>query len=84
MNYFKLSFLMGLLIALGITFLATSCVDNREQPKTVNTSVQSVSSDATIDVVKVGNCQYVRWKSIKRGGITHKGDCSNPIHDWNK
>lgn len=34
-------------------------------------------------IVKIGNCEYLKgWAESGDGGpyLTHKGDCSNPIH----
>jgi hypothetical protein len=31
-------------------------------------------------VVEVDGCQYVVYHDFYAGGITHKGNCTNPIH----
>lgn len=37
-------------------------------------------------IIKIGNCEYIKgWAGSMDGGpfLTHKGDCSNPIHVYN-
>lgn len=33
-----------------------------------------------LSVFKVDDCEYVVFDGYKQGGVCHKGDCSNPIH----
>jgi len=42
------------------------------------------SNSKDYKVVKIGDCEYISgWGGSTYGGpvLTHKGDCSNPIHD---
>jgi hypothetical protein len=36
-------------------------------------------------VITIEGCEYIQWRSGEdRGGICHKGNCSNPIHQQKK
>ena len=42
------------------------------------------SGEMEFHVVKIGNCEYVgRHLESNSAILTHKGDCSNPIHKYN-
>lgn len=36
------------------------------------------------EIIKIDNCEYINW-GVSYGymNITHKGNCSNPIHQFN-
>lgn len=31
-----------------------------------------------------GDCEYIVFYGVERFGLTHKGDCKNPIHCYNE
>tara|TARA_R110000868_G_scaffold61758_4_gene187515 strand:+ start:222 stop:494 length:273 start_codon:yes stop_codon:yes gene_type:complete len=33
---------------------------------------------------KDGDCEYIWFVGSNTGGLTHKGDCKNPIHCYNE
>lgn len=45
----------------------------------------SAFDDDVIRILKIGKCQYISWTgSHGERGYSHKGDCNNPIHVYNK
>jgi hypothetical protein len=34
----------------------------------------------SIETVQIDGCNYVVYKGYKQGGLTHAGNCPNPIH----
>lgn len=46
-------------------------------------SEQTVESDfnGSISIITVDSCQYVFVKKGYGGGLSHKGNCNNPIHN---
>lgn len=51
-----------------------------------NTSTTMVkdSDGESVTIVKIGECQYIRTVVYNSYTYTHKGDCDNPIHIYNK
>jgi hypothetical protein len=42
------------------------------------------SGTTSFTIIKIGDCEYVSYNLGRENGcITHKGDCSNPIHYCN-
>lgn len=67
---------------IAITILLCSCVGPEESHVTDPSSSSTVPGDIYITVVD--GCEYVVWDHpagyAGMGGITHKGNCSNTIH----
>lgn len=32
------------------------------------------------DIIKIGACEYIFYRSASRSALAHKGDCSNSFH----
>lgn len=80
--------LMIFMLALG-AIICQSCGETNEEMKArMEKEGNVVSVDNVLvhyQVVKIGNCEYITgWKGDYHGGpfLTHKGDCSNPIHKF--
>jgi hypothetical protein len=67
-----------LLIALVIA-AAVGC-ENPDKDKKPDEVKVDKSANAAISVTTVNGCEYVVLKDYYAGGITHSGNCSNPIH----
>lgn len=61
--------------ALAVVVVAVSllCVSCGDRPG-------DVPMDGGLKLTTVRGCEYVRGPGYHAGGITHAGDCSNPIH----
>jgi len=85
--------LMIFMLALG-AIICQSCNDEtyeqraarlKEQGNLLPESTFEYSPLNTYKVIKIGNCEYIAgWGGQGNGGpyLTHKGDCSNPIHKF--
>lgn len=62
---------MKYLILLLSVLLLIGCEGNHEGTKKRNSK---------LFIETVDKCEYVIYIGYGHGGITHKGDCSNPIH----
>lgn len=54
----------------------------KEAVRITKTQEEIDLDDHGIKVIKIGNCQYLYYQYDS--SVTHKGDCSNPIHPYNK
>ena len=66
-----------LLIAF-VCFAFVGC--NRKSENKSPAKSTSVDMNKTIQEVTIDSCQYIIFIGFYKGGITHKGNCNNPIH----
>lgn len=64
------------------------CGDQEEQNKRIDPPSTEVGHK--YEIVEIGSCQYVVYHDFGEGthrsygGITHKGNCNNPIHEYRR
>jgi hypothetical protein len=66
----------ALLLSVGTTLLLSSCIPSR-----ANRVGETRKYIGRYDITVIDNCQYIVVDQGDKGmAITHKGDCTNPIH----
>ncbi len=74
-----------LLILLMACFVCVGCNDGRETNNGITIPTENVNN--SYSVVVIDSCQYVVFSrqegvyNAHSSGITHKGNCNNPIHN---
>jgi hypothetical protein len=61
----------------------TSCFNEQEKPKPKPEIVSNAKpSGMQFEVIKIDGCEYISYGlRFDYGLLTHKGNCSNPIHN---
>ena len=72
---------MKYILLIVTTILGMSCTSNA--PENERLSYDQKSLNAT-KVFTKGDCEYLIYTFGNGGWMTHKGNCSNPIHVYNK
>ena len=71
-----------ILITLNILlFIVIACSSKSKSSKGLtidDVTVDYISSD--LSIITIDKCEYVKYIGTYGGGITHKGNCKNPIH----
>lgn len=82
-HFFFIS-VITILFGLSITgvFLQSCSTDTRPVADEVipETVIPNDSNFEKFRVMRIDGCQYIHYTSFKRAGLTHKGNCNNPIH----
>jgi len=79
-----------ILFGLGLLIIVYSCGPSKAEieahPELYNNTTKAVEfsrASENYSIFKIGDCEYIKgWGGAHDGGpyVTHKGDCSNPIH----
>lgn len=69
----KLVFLLPLILI--------SCVEPTHKGVDVENGVVLEYTEYSLQQVTIDGCEYLYRNGDSRFGITHKGNCTNPIHD---
>lgn len=40
----------------------------------------NIDKDVKVSVLEYDGCEYIIMTAYSKGGISHKGNCKNPIH----
>ena len=65
---------MKKILILAITLMGlTACHDHESQV-----------GDFHYDVIEIDGCEYIKACNGYDGYLSHKGDCKNPIHQYNQ
>lgn len=69
-------------LLLIITILFIGCTEPTHHTKNSGIVIGSSIGGNTIEEVTIEGCQYFIYDGGDQFGITHKGNCKNPIHHY--
>lgn len=75
--------IIKLYAATVIIMIMLSCSNNKQNDHPVKMSVKEYNSSGYrfMYTVEFEGCEYVITKNGYSGGVCHKGNCKNPIHN---
>lgn len=71
-------FLLALVLSCTTFLILISC-----DTTTPRTNLEDYGGTERSDIIIVDSCEYIVVSAYRKYGITHKGNCKNPIHKYN-